>query len=145
MVNIEQKRECGECTMCCEGHLAGEVYGKKIAKNTPCHFVTLNKGCNIYKDRPQDPCKNYKCAWITDKEIPYWMKPNVVDAIIDWRKTRKGEGYLHVVEGKNPLTIEVLHWVITYCLSKKYNLFYYYKGINYQIGNKNFVDEFNIE
>jgi hypothetical protein len=34
----------------------------------PCHFKK-NGGCGIYKDRPKNPCKQYKCEWLKDIEI----------------------------------------------------------------------------
>jgi hypothetical protein len=141
MVSIGKKRECGDCTMCCEGHLSGDVYGKKFWKGLPCHFVTKNKGCNIYKDRPHHPCKSYKCAWISSDELPYWMKPNQIDAIIDWRVSDLKEKYLNVIEGNEDLKVEVLNWVLHYCFNNNYNLVYNIKGNSYYFGNDNFLKE----
>ena len=137
---VEYKRECDGCTLCCQ-YLGGEVHGKKYGNGTPCHYLTPGKGCNIYEDRIKGYCDTYFCAWIKDENIPYWMKPNQVDAILDWRVNDDGVKFLRVTEAKKTLKAKVLHWVIQYCWKNGYNLKYQYKGQNYYIGDKKFLSK----
>ena len=135
---VGNKRECKDCTMCCQ-YLIGEVRGRPYGRGIPCHFLTPKKGCNIYEDRPKSNCRDYFCAWIKDENIPYWMKPNLVDAIVDWRVNEEGIKFLRVVEGKKKLKTKVLHWVIQYCFNNGYNLVYEYKKEYYYIGSEKFL------
>ena len=56
-------RECGSCTMCCQGDFYNNVYGNVVKFNKPCVFSIKNEGCSIHKTKP-DNCKNFKCAWL---------------------------------------------------------------------------------
>ena len=106
------KRSCGTCTKCCEGYLPSTVKGRPFYKGKPCHFIEIGKGCTIYPERPVDPCVVYKCLWLTDDEVPTWMKPNEIDAIIDQRQI-SGISYINIVEAGKTLDSRVLSWVIT--------------------------------
>lgn len=56
-------RSCGECTACCQGWLSSKVVG--IRPGVACKHCT-SAGCAIYEDRPEDPCKTFKCRWLSD-------------------------------------------------------------------------------
>lgn len=103
----------------------------------PCHFVEIGKGCSIYAKRPDEPCKSYKCSWITNSDIPQWMKPDAVNAIIDMRFI-DGIEYMSVNEAGSRLDSRVLSWVIEYCLSRKINLYWKVEGYSHWIGNPDF-------
>lgn len=54
----------------------------------PCKHCRA-EGCGIYESRPQDPCVEFKCAWLQDGDkIPETLKPNECGAILmldrDW-------------------------------------------------------------
>jgi len=54
-------KNCGVCTLCCEGFLEGSSYGNIFKKYQPC--IYLDKGlCSIYTYRPKF-CQDYYCAW----------------------------------------------------------------------------------
>lgn len=135
-------RQCGDCTKCCEGFLSGEAKGKTFYPGKPCHFVTIGKGCSIYKDRPQDPCVSYRCAWLTDENLPEWFKPNEINAITDVRKI-KDIPYINVVEAGETLRANVLSWLIQYAMNNGLNLRWMVLGGAYWIGNKDFLDAMN--
>lgn len=135
-------RQCGDCTKCCEGFLSGEAKGKTFYPSKPCHFVTIGKGCTIYKDRPKDPCVSYRCAWLTDENLPEWFKPNEINAIIDVRKI-KDIPYINVVEAGETLRANVLSWLIQYAMNNNLNLRWMVSGGAYWIGNKEFLDAMN--
>ena len=133
----QDKRECGSCTKCCEGWLNGEAYGHKFYPGQPC-FFKKEGGCSIYKDRPENPCKSYKCLWLTDENIPHWMKPDQINAILTHR-IEEGIGYIDVTEAGEKLRVEVLNWIVMFALNKKANLQYKISGGVNRIGVSEFT------
>jgi hypothetical protein len=80
---LKAKRTCGECTVCCEGHLEGTAYGHHFSLGWPCHFMTQG-GCSIYADRPQDPCKKFNCVWLSEDFLPAWFRPDKSNVLVTW-------------------------------------------------------------
>ena len=76
-----QERSCGSCTKCCEGWLEGDAHGHDFSPGKPCYFLIQKKGCTIYSDRPEHPCRSFKCAWLADTSVPDHIKPNVSETI----------------------------------------------------------------
>lgn len=133
------KRSCGDCTKCCEGWLAGNALGHSFYKGKPCHFISIGKGCSVYEDRPKDPCQSYKCGWLESEEIPEWMKPNEINAIIDIRN-EDGIEYICVTETGQKLDSKVLSWLFLYAVSKGKNIYYEIDGGHNYYGNLDFVE-----
>ncbi len=117
---IEEKKEppqrqCEGCTKCCEGWLSANLHGRTMHRGKKCHFVSEGKGCAIYENRPEDPCKVFLCAWRYDYNIPEWFKPNKSNVICMWKRIGEGEDfipYLHVVECDSVLDVKILSWLI---------------------------------
>ena len=78
---VSAERNCDGCTVCCDGWLAGKANEHYFYPGQKCHYVSDN-GCTIYEDRPEIPCKTFSCGWLLDKEIPEWMKPSNIQAVI---------------------------------------------------------------
>ena len=133
------KRECGACTKCCEGWLAGEALGHKFFQGKPCHFIAIGKGCSVYAKRPKDPCITYKCAWLTNENIPEWMKPSEINAIID-NANINTISYLRVIEAGSQLDSAVLTWIIQYALGNNINLYWEVNGGKNWFGSQEFSD-----
>lgn len=131
------KRECGTCTKCCEGWLVGEALGYKFYAGKPCHFVAIGKGCSVYAKRPKDPCVSFKCEWLTNENIPEWMKPSEINAIIT-QKVKNDIEYISLVEAGSILSSCVLTWVIEYALSKNLNLVWFVEGGFHWFGSPEF-------
>lgn len=109
-------RECDGCTACCDGWLKGQSYGHHFQPGRPCHFK-CETGCSIYDKRPETPCQNYNCEWLTNYEIPEWMKPNIAKVIITKRPWTGGE-YLEVSEMGEKIDSTILNWFFMYhCVS----------------------------
>jgi hypothetical protein len=77
----------------------------------PCYY----KGdgcCSIYEDRPEQPCKAFKCEWLTNEEYPAWMKPSLSHSLHTKRIYTDENGnqyeYLEAVEAGKPISTEVL-------------------------------------
>ena len=130
-------RSCGTCAKCCEGWLSGEAYGHKFFKGRPCFF--LNKTCSIYDTRPESPCRTYKCGWLDELHFPEWMKPDLVNVIIN-RASFKEIKYYALVESGSLLDVKVLSWMIQWVLNNNQNLMYYIEGGMNRIGSKEFLE-----
>jgi hypothetical protein len=88
------KRECGSCTACCDGWMAGVIYGHEMKPGVRCHFVQ-DGGCSIYERRPQSPCKSFVCGWMTPgNPFPEEFRPDRLGVIIVPIKWRDRQAYL---------------------------------------------------
>jgi hypothetical protein len=122
---ILENRSCDGCTKCCEGYLAGDIRGHWMGINndktvTPCFFLEIGKGCKEYEKRPVDPCRTFKCDYLTNPEIPESFKPSNANAIFTTR-TIKGIEYMQLIEAGRKLDSEVLSWAISYALVNNLN------------------------
>ena len=120
-------RVCGDCSKCCEGSFEGSAYGKPFWRGLPCHFLEGGK-CSIYGNHPKDPCQTFRCAWLDDLEIPGWLKPNEVNAVMIHRKEANGTEYMEIQETGETLRSDVLSWAVMHCLRNKLNLRYSING-----------------
>lgn len=138
-------RECGSCTKCCEGFLAGEALGKTFYKGKPCHFVAIGKNCTIYKDRPINPCQTYECMWKKTDVLPVWMKPSEINTIIDERTTDNGIYFINVVEAGSKIDSKVLTWLVEYSLQNNINIFWEVDNGKHWIGSDDFCQEMSLK
>lgn len=135
---ISAKRECGECTKCCEGYLTANIHGHAMYKGNPCFF--LEKKCSIYSDRPVEPCHEYNCYWIDSDELPMWMKPSLSGVIISEKvhSSNPNLTYFDITETGSKIDSKVLNWVIHWALRNKRNLIYEVDGKQHILGNNEF-------
>lgn len=110
---FKMTRECGDCTICCEGWLWGSAHDHTFFSGRPCHYVSIGKGCSIYEDRPDVPCKSYQCEWLKNGDIPMWMKPSDVKVVISEVKWgENNERYaIEVLECGQKIDSKVLAWL----------------------------------
>lgn len=131
------ERSCGTCSKCCEGWLHGNAYGNKFWRGRPCHYLISNS-CSIYGNHPEDPCKSFRCEWLRNDQVPGWMKPDDVNAILIARE-KGGFHYLEINEAGEKLRSEVLSWAVMHCLANDLNLVYFIDGGLNRIGSKAFL------
>jgi hypothetical protein len=113
------ERICGTCTECCQGWLWGSAHGHHFYPGRPCHFVSEG-GCTIYKDRPESPCKTFKCQWLENHNFPEWLKPNKSKVLIkedQWGEN--GDIFLDVYECGQKIDSTILAWLIEYHATTK--------------------------
>jgi len=132
-----KERSCNGCTKCCQGHLVGDAYGHKFFKGRPCFFFSTE--CTIYETRPENPCRVYKCGWLDELQFPEWMKPDLVNVIIN-RSSYKDIKYYALVESGSLLNVKVLSWMIHWALNNNQNLLYFIDGGVNRIGSKEFLE-----
>ncbi len=82
-------RSCQPCTACCDGWVRINVFDQPVLPGKPCPHsrgpVGKNGGggCNIYTERPVDPCVNFACGWVRpESHLPDWMKPSEANVIV---------------------------------------------------------------
>ena len=143
-----RERSCGTCTKCCEGYLTATVGDISLYPGKPCHFVEMNCGCSIYKDRPVEPCQTFKCEWLNQPLIPEWLKPNLSNAIFIYYPSNPDapsnsiEAYEHtkLVEAGSKITAQTLSWAVAHYTFNGLNLAWEYDhGTGGAIGSEDFV------
>lgn len=78
MSKKSNKRECGDCTLCCQ------VLPVNIAESPAgvlCKHCTKS-GCGIYESR-WDICKEFKCLWLTNDKMSDNLRPDLIDVIFE--------------------------------------------------------------
>lgn len=90
MKSASAPRTCEHCTACCDGWVTMNVRGHEVLPGSPCPFST-GKGCKIYDERPEDPCRLFVCGWMREgSPLPEWFRPDlakviVLPAVRSWR------------------------------------------------------------
>lgn len=136
------QRHCGSCTACCDGWLQIEVRGHKVSRGTPCPFST-GHNCTIYAERPEDPCQNFICGWLTAKSpLPEWMRPDQAGMILlpaqfRWNDLRVD---VAVAVGEAPKT-KALTWLKGFCETHRRPLLYQVGAEWYAFGPEAFQTE----
>lgn len=53
-----------------------------MRQGKPCPH-SCESGCRIYANRPQDPCVEFICGWMTpESPFPDWMKPDAAKVVV---------------------------------------------------------------
>jgi hypothetical protein len=124
-MNRHNERTCGSCTACCDGWLQIEVRGHRVRPGAPCPFSIENR-CSIYEERPQHPCREFVCGWLTaSSPLPEWMRPDKSDMIMlaanfIWH----GRPVDVVVAAGNRPKQKALDWLMRFSSEKKRLLIY---------------------
>lgn len=140
---IEMKRECGDCTACCQGHLNANIHGIQMFKGRPCHFLgeCEGGGCTIYDQRPT-LCQEYQCLWKITPTLPEWMKPNKSDVIMAFGEDEiDGElvGYITMRECNNPVRSDILNYVLRLSMEHNMNIEYECNGSWFHLGDEKWI------
>jgi hypothetical protein len=137
------KRECGSCTECCQGWLSGQAQGKQFYSGHPCHYV-CEKGCSIYENRPENPCKTFECEWLRNNDVPEWMKPDKCKVIIvtrEWSYEGESQGFfIDVAEAGQQIDSRILAWLFTSYLNTNVPMRVQVAGGHRWYGNEKFLE-----
>lgn len=138
-------RDCGECNACCKWLIVDDVYGHDIKPGKPCFFLCEEKNCTIHEKRPE-VCRNYQCAW-TQRVLPEWMRPDKCNAIVCVERWGPNKEYqlLRVTETGQKYEAKVLSWIIHFCAKTNTPLIYQINGGWNFLGDKKFLDFFNVK
>jgi hypothetical protein len=79
----------------------------------PCVHQSAD-GCNIYPERPLNPCVKFNCGWLLEQEtIPEFMKPSECGAIIMFPRIHGREAISAVPTGQE-IPEATLEWLKAY-------------------------------
>ena len=130
-------RQCGECTACCEGWLAGTIEGHPMRPGVPCHFLAQSL-CTIYPRRPASPCRNFVCGWLAPEgPFPDEFRPDKLGVIVVRIKWREQPAYLLVSAGHDP-DEELLEWMREFAVRTMRPFFYQQNGEKLAFGPPEF-------
>ena len=105
-------RECGDCTACCEGWLPDESLGMHPGK--PCQHCKAG-GCTIYDDRPENPCRVFRCAWLQEADaFPESMRPDRCGAIVLAARYWREWSVLQATPAGEKIPRDTLEWLQEY-------------------------------
>ena len=116
------KKECGTCTKCCDGTVAGVIKGHKMFPGQPCFFLGKS-GCNDYENRPNHPCKTYQCLWLSDPSVPDFIKPENAEVIVDI-ETYKGKKYLKITKPNKNID-NIINYAKEYAIKNNMSLIWF--------------------
>jgi hypothetical protein len=68
---MQDKRECGACTLCCKLVAVAEL---QKPLDRWCTHCEPGHGCSIYETRPQ-ACRSFSCEWLLNPEMPDFWRP----------------------------------------------------------------------
>jgi hypothetical protein len=137
---LSNKRECGTCTKCCEGFLSADIRGHKMFPGKPCFFVEQGVGCKDYENRPEVPCKNFACGWISVEDMPEEFKPDISGVITQYVKDPEMQYWAVSKAPENP-SAQLLSWIISYALGNGQNVLWYIDDKSYWIGTEEFCNK----
>ena len=142
--DILEKKECGTCTKCCEGWLTADIREHKMYPGKPCFFVEMGKGCKDYFNRPEIPCKTFKCAWLGIEEMPNEFKPETTGVIMHFVKEDEIT-FISLTKAPNDPNADFLSWAISFAASKGLNIFWSINNKSFWIGDAKFCDRMEKE
>jgi len=116
-------RECKECSMCCAGWLPATIHNHEMFPGKPCHFISIHDKCTIYENRP-DLCKEFRCVWLDNTNLPEWLKPSISNVIIHTRKTKSNIDFWEIVECGKKIDSQVLNTILLYITNNGINIRY---------------------
>lgn len=81
-IQASRRRHCGSCTACCDGWVRMTVHGHPVEPGQPCLYST-GRGCTIYSQRPDDPCRRFVCGWLQEhSSLPEAFRPDKIGFIV---------------------------------------------------------------
>ncbi len=117
-------RQCGECTACCDGWVAGGDH---------C--------CSIYERRPQHPCRDFVCGWLQDASpFPDDWRPDKLGVMVITMKWRGRDAYVLRSAGRDPGETTIA-WMRELSLRTGRPFFYEIAGERFGFGPPEFQRE----
>ena len=110
-------RSCEGCTKCCSGALTATINIEsrsvvhELGPGNPCVFVQIGKGCGVYDERPDDPCRTFRCQYLVDESVPEEMKPSRSNVILTIEEIIPNLEYIIAHEAGGSLEGDNLKWV----------------------------------
>jgi hypothetical protein len=140
VISMVSARQCGTCTACCDGWVAGEIEGHVMEPGTPCFF--RGEGCcTIYERRPQHPCRDFVCGYLeAGSPFPEEFRPDRLGVMIIPIKWRGIRAYILRSAPRDP-DEQLIAWMRDFSLRMRRPFFYEQAGERYGFGPPEFQRE----
>lgn len=123
------QRQCMPCTACCGGWLYAEVNEHTVKPGHPCPH-SVNQGCGIYAQRPNNPCRTFVCSWrVAGSPLPDWMRPDLSGVIVLLSLPWEGELVISAIPAGPEIPQKTLEWLQAYARQHQRPLIYYTRVI----------------
>jgi hypothetical protein len=133
-------RQCGECTACCDGWVAGVIEGHEMKPGTACHFRG-DHCCSIYERRPKHPCRDFVCGWLQKgSPFPEGWRPDEIGVMVIPMKWRGHDAYVLRSAGRDP-DEAMLAWMREFSERTHRPFFYEIAGERFGFGPEEFQRE----
>ncbi len=133
-------RECGGCTACCDGWVAGVIEGHAMKPGVPCHFRG-DHCCTIYERRPEDPCRKFNCAWReAGSPFPEPFRPDRLGVMIITLRWHGRPAYVLRSAGRDP-DEPLIAWMRDFSVRTGRPFFYEQAGERFGFGPPDFQRE----
>ena len=130
-------RSCGTCTACCDGWMAGDIFGHEMKEGQPC-FFRGDKCCTIYERRPESPCRTFICGWLQrGSPFPEDFRPDQLGVLIAPIRWRGEVAYILRSAGRDP-DEALLEWMRSYSERSGRPFFYEIAGERFGFGPMEF-------
>jgi hypothetical protein len=131
-------KQCGSCTKCCEGTLVTVVLGQRLGPKA-CQYVEPCVGCTIHETRPQNPCRDFECAWLQEEEFDDSMRPDKSGVIPIFKTMPNSEMYL-VLRDCDLVNNNSLQAYVDYAASRGMNVAWIVQGYTNWAGTNEFTN-----
>lgn len=133
-------RQCGECTACCDGWVAGTIEGHEMKPGQPC-FFRGDHCCTIYERRPQYPCRHFVCGWLqAGSAFPESWRPDKLGVMVIPMRWRGREAYVLRSAGRDP-DDAMIAWMQELSVRTQRPFFYERGGERFGFGPPEFQQE----
>jgi len=134
------RRQCGTCTACCDGWVAGNIRGHEMKPGQPCHF--RGEGCcTIYAQRPVEPCRNFVCGWLMPgSPFPEEFRPDRLGVMAVPTRWRARPAFILCSAGRDP-DERLLEWMREFSSRTGAPFFYEQRGERFGFGPPEFQQE----
>jgi hypothetical protein len=131
------RRSCGTCTACCDGWMAGDIFGHEMKEGQPC-FFRGEQCCTIYERRPESPCRTFICGWLQrDSPFPEDFRPDRLGVLIAPIRWRGQAAYILRSAGRDP-DEALLEWMQAFSERSGSPFFYEVAGERFGFGPMEF-------
>jgi hypothetical protein len=119
------EKQCYPCTACCEGWLEAEIRGIRLSPMKPCAHLS-DSGCGIYEERPEKPCRTFKCAWLQEEyNLPEHMRPSESGSIVLLDRNWEGRKVIRAIPVGEKIPTATLDWLMAFAREKSLPLIFY--------------------
>lgn len=85
-----------------------------MSPGNPCRHCT-DRGCAIYDNRPEDPCRRFVCAWLeADSPLPEEMRPDKAGVIVVLGKQWRGWPIIDAIPTGPEIPEQSIEWLKVY-------------------------------